>query len=83
MAQVRIIRSIGNGLLKKGEKMGELNLVIYGRCLSLQKTGSSSFNPGCGKYPSSQTGDKRSLCACFKWNNGHCNKILRLQTHML
>ena len=56
------------------KRWGELNLAIYGRCLSLQKTGSNSINPGRGKYPSSQTGDKRSLGACFKWNDGHCNK---------
>ena len=56
------------------KRWGELNLAIYGRCLSLQKTGSNSINPGRGKYPSLQTGDKRSLGACFKWNDGHCNK---------
>ena len=56
------------------KRWGELNLAIYGRCLSLQKTVSSSSNFGRGKYPSSQTGDKRSLGACFKWNDGHCNK---------
>ena len=56
------------------KRWGELNLAIYGRYLSLQKTGSNSINLGRGKYPGSQTGDKRSLGTCFKWNDGHCNK---------
>ena len=59
----------------KGVKIwGELNLDIYGRCLSCQKAGSNSINSGRRKYPSSQTGDKRSLGTCLKWNDGHCNK---------
>ena len=56
------------------KRWGELNLAIYGRCLTLQKTGSYSSNPGKGKYSSPQAGDKRSLGACFKWNDGHCDK---------
>ena len=49
-------------------RWGELNLAIYGRYLSLQQAPSGS---GKGK---DQNGDKRSWGACFKWNNGHCNR---------
>ena len=57
------------------KRWGDLNLAIYGRCLSLQETGSNPITVRRGKYSSSQIGDKRSLGACFKWNNGHCDKV--------
>ena len=37
--------------VKGVKRWGELNLAIYGRCLSLQKTGSNSINPGVENIP--------------------------------
>ena len=49
-------------------KWGELNMTIYGRCLSLQK-------PVTDKSPSIQRKGKKVWGACFKWNdNGFCNQ---------
>ena len=50
------------------KKWGELNMGIYGRCLSLQ------HGSGKGKYPSQQARVKGLSGACFKWNTGHCTR---------
>ena len=68
---------------RRVKRWGELNLAIYGRCLSFQNTGANSFNSGKGKYPSSQTGDKGSLGACFKWNDGTVIKFVVSDTYVL
>ena len=53
------------------QRWGELNLAIYGRCLSFQQV---LLGSGKGKQSSYQAGDKKSWGACFKWNEGHCNR---------
>ena len=50
-------------------RWGELNMPIYGRCLSPQHPPPASDVKGY-----QQPGEKRVWGACFKWNEGRCKK---------
>ena len=52
------------------KKWGELNLSIYGRCLSVQKPAAATAD----KSPNTQRKGKKAWGACFKWNDNFCDQ---------